>query len=176
MSAERSGPAICNVSNIGEGKDEMTKASIDLQDLRRRLYVKEKAEPSGGSEDLLRNERASAGNDGIGGGCTTLEDCLTPIECDATGRKSPQQDRSHKRWREANGGAPKASRLFLFFLARSECRLPTRCSSLLARCRCYRFDLFFFRLFRFSIPFLLAFSHAILHELMVKLPRLGAPN
>src|SRR6266481_833093 len=105
MSAERSGPAICNVSNIGEGKDEMTKASIDLQDLRRRLYVKAKAEPSGGSEDLLRNERASAGNDGIGGGCTTLEGCLTPIECDATGRKLPQQDRSHKRWREANGGA-----------------------------------------------------------------------
>src|SRR5450631_3642160 len=28
-----------------------------------------------------------------------------PIECDATGRKSPQQDRSHKLWREANGGA-----------------------------------------------------------------------
>src|SRR5882757_1954086 len=46
MSAERSGPAICNVSDIGEGKDEMTKASIDLQDLRRRIYVKAKAEPS----------------------------------------------------------------------------------------------------------------------------------
>src|ERR1700694_1067527 len=46
MSAERSGPAICNVSNIGEAKDEMTKASIDLQDLRRRIYVKAKAEPS----------------------------------------------------------------------------------------------------------------------------------
>src|SRR6266478_6899264 len=46
MSAERRGPAICNVSNIGEGKDEMIKASIDLQDLRRRLYVKAKAEPS----------------------------------------------------------------------------------------------------------------------------------
>ena len=29
-----------------EGKDAMTKASIDLQDLRRRLYVKAKAEPS----------------------------------------------------------------------------------------------------------------------------------
>ena len=29
-----------------EGKDEMTKASNDLQDLRRRLYVKAKAEPS----------------------------------------------------------------------------------------------------------------------------------
>src|ERR1700745_858242 len=46
MSAERRGPAICNVSNIGEGKDEMTRASIDLQDLRRRIYVKAKAEPS----------------------------------------------------------------------------------------------------------------------------------
>ena len=40
------GPAICNASNLGEGKDEMTKASIGLQDLRRRIYVKAKAEPS----------------------------------------------------------------------------------------------------------------------------------
>src|ERR1700724_979749 len=54
---------------------------------------------------MLGNERASAGNDGIGGGCTTLSGCSTPIECDATGRKSPQQDRSHQLWREANGGA-----------------------------------------------------------------------
>lgn len=46
MSVERRGPAICNVSNIGAGKDEMTKASIDLLDLRRRIYVKAKAEPS----------------------------------------------------------------------------------------------------------------------------------
>ena len=46
MSAERRGPAICNASNQGEGKDEMTKASIELQDLRRRIYVKAKAEPS----------------------------------------------------------------------------------------------------------------------------------
>src|SRR3954469_15343474 len=46
MSVERRGPAICNTSAIGAGKDEMTKASIDLQDLRRRLYVKAKAEPS----------------------------------------------------------------------------------------------------------------------------------
>jgi len=29
-----------------EGKDEMIKASIELQDLRRRIYVKAKAEPS----------------------------------------------------------------------------------------------------------------------------------
>src|SRR5712664_566563 len=46
MSVERRGPAICNASDIGEGKDEMTKASIDLQDLRRRIYVKAKAETS----------------------------------------------------------------------------------------------------------------------------------
>src|SRR6202007_789922 len=46
MSVERRGPAICNVADTGEGKDEMTKASIDLQDLRRRIYVKAKAGPS----------------------------------------------------------------------------------------------------------------------------------
>src|ERR1700720_537183 len=46
MSGERRDPAICNASSKGEGKDEMTKASIDLQDLRRRIYVKAKAEPS----------------------------------------------------------------------------------------------------------------------------------
>src|SRR6201995_1432918 len=46
MSAARRGPCICNASNQGEGKDEMMKASIDLQDLRRRIYVKAKAEPS----------------------------------------------------------------------------------------------------------------------------------
>src|SRR5262247_2677704 len=43
---ERGGPAVCNVSFHREGRDEMTKASINLQDLRRRLYVKAKAETS----------------------------------------------------------------------------------------------------------------------------------
>jgi RNA-directed DNA polymerase len=43
---ERGGPAVCNVSLNREGKDEMIKVSIDLQDLRRRLYVKAKAETS----------------------------------------------------------------------------------------------------------------------------------
>ena len=43
---ERRGPAVCNVSDHREGKDEMTKASIDLQDLRRRIYDKAKAETS----------------------------------------------------------------------------------------------------------------------------------
>jgi hypothetical protein len=33
MAMERRGPAICNASKPREGKDEMTKASIDLQDL-----------------------------------------------------------------------------------------------------------------------------------------------
>src|SRR6201981_2415949 len=45
-SAEQRGPTVCDVSFNREGKDEMTKASIDLQDLRRRLYVKAKAETS----------------------------------------------------------------------------------------------------------------------------------
>src|ERR1700730_11510264 len=44
--AEQRGPSVCNVSFNREGKDEMTKASINLQDLRRRLYVKAKAETS----------------------------------------------------------------------------------------------------------------------------------
>src|ERR1700687_1185279 len=44
MYAARRGPAVCNFSGNQEGKDEMTKASNDLQDLRRRIYVKAKAE------------------------------------------------------------------------------------------------------------------------------------
>jgi hypothetical protein len=43
---ERRSPAVCKVSDHKEGKDEMTKASIDLQALRRRIYVKAKAETS----------------------------------------------------------------------------------------------------------------------------------
>src|SRR5271154_7203224 len=45
MSVEQRGPAVCNGSNKMEGKGEMTKAPISLQDLRRSLYVKAKAEP-----------------------------------------------------------------------------------------------------------------------------------
>jgi RNA-directed DNA polymerase len=40
------GPCHLRCLQHKEGKDEMIKASIDLQDLRRRLYVKAKAEPS----------------------------------------------------------------------------------------------------------------------------------
>src|SRR5271167_776072 len=44
MSVEQRDPAVCSFSFNQEGKDEMTKASINLQDLRRRIYVKAKAE------------------------------------------------------------------------------------------------------------------------------------
>src|SRR5712692_1098231 len=46
MAVERRGPAVCNDSNKKEGKGEMTKTPISLQDLRRSLYVKAKAEPT----------------------------------------------------------------------------------------------------------------------------------
>ena len=46
MSVERSGPAAESVGVKTEGRGEMIKAPIDLQDLRRRLYVKAKTEPS----------------------------------------------------------------------------------------------------------------------------------
>src|SRR6266571_3723545 len=45
MAVERRGPAVGNDSNKKEGKGEMTNAPISLQDLRRSLYVKAKAEP-----------------------------------------------------------------------------------------------------------------------------------
>jgi RNA-directed DNA polymerase len=44
MSVERRGPAVCDRSNKMGGKGEMTNTPISLQDLRRSLYVKAKAE------------------------------------------------------------------------------------------------------------------------------------
>ena len=43
---ERRDPTVCRGSNKKEGKGEMIKAPISLQDLRRSLYVKAKAEPT----------------------------------------------------------------------------------------------------------------------------------
>jgi RNA-directed DNA polymerase len=43
---ERRSPAVCSSSNKMGGKGEVTKAPISLQDLRRSLYVKAKAEPA----------------------------------------------------------------------------------------------------------------------------------
>jgi len=45
MPTERRDPAVCNDSDKKEGKGEMTKAPISLQDLRRSLYIKAEAEP-----------------------------------------------------------------------------------------------------------------------------------
>ena len=46
MSVEQRDPAVCAGSNNMGGKGEMTKAPGSLQDLRRNLYVKAKAEPT----------------------------------------------------------------------------------------------------------------------------------
>ena len=46
MAVERRGPAVGSDSNKKEGKGEMTKTPISLQDLRRSRYVKAKAEPT----------------------------------------------------------------------------------------------------------------------------------
>src|ERR1700674_2924654 len=46
MSVERRSPAVCSSSNKRGGKGEMIKTPICLQDLRRRIYVKAKAEPT----------------------------------------------------------------------------------------------------------------------------------
>jgi RNA-directed DNA polymerase len=46
MVAEQRGPAVCNDSNKKEGKGDMTKTPVSLQDLRRSLYIKAKAEPA----------------------------------------------------------------------------------------------------------------------------------
>ena len=46
MAVEPRGPAVGNDSDKKEGKGEMTKAPISLQNLRRSLYVKAKAEPT----------------------------------------------------------------------------------------------------------------------------------
>jgi RNA-directed DNA polymerase len=46
MAVEQRGPAVGNDSNKKEGKGGMTKTPISLQDLRKSLYVKAKAEPT----------------------------------------------------------------------------------------------------------------------------------
>lgn len=46
MSEERRDPTVCNFSDNMKGKGLMIKQSSSLQDLRRRIYVKAKAEPS----------------------------------------------------------------------------------------------------------------------------------
>ena len=42
---ERRGPAVCNSSGNTGGKGGMTTTPVSLQDLRRKIYAKAKAEP-----------------------------------------------------------------------------------------------------------------------------------
>src|SRR6267143_2607124 len=46
MPVERRDPTVCTSSDNMEGRGDMIKTPISLQDLRRRIYVKAKAEPS----------------------------------------------------------------------------------------------------------------------------------
>jgi len=46
MPVEQRDPTVCNFFGDTEGKGEMIKAPISLQDLRRRIYIKAKAEPA----------------------------------------------------------------------------------------------------------------------------------
>jgi RNA-directed DNA polymerase len=46
MPAEQRDPTVCNFFGDMEGKGEMIKAPVSLQDLRRRIYIKAKAEPA----------------------------------------------------------------------------------------------------------------------------------
>jgi hypothetical protein len=46
MAVERRGPTVGNDANETEGKGEMIKTPSSLQDLRKSLYVKAKAEPT----------------------------------------------------------------------------------------------------------------------------------
>ncbi len=63
---EPRGPAVHEFFAKMGGRGEMIKAPIDLQDLRRRIYAKAKAEPS-----WRFGAVASAGSGGVSAGCTT---------------------------------------------------------------------------------------------------------
>ncbi len=80
---ERRDPAAHESFNKMGGRGEMIKAPVNLQELRRRIYVKAKTE--------------SAGSGGVVDGCINSLDSLIIIESDATfhRRKRPQLDRSH---------------------------------------------------------------------------------
>jgi hypothetical protein len=78
----------------------MIKAPVSLQDLRKRIYVKAKADTFCGFRP--GNLRASAGGGGVGTGCRTLCCCSAAVGIRILFRKSPRQDRSHKLWGEAN--------------------------------------------------------------------------
>ena len=92
MSVERGGPAVCNSSDAKGGKGEMTKAPVILQDLRRKIYVKAKAE-------------VSVGTGGIGAGFMRHWDSLMITGFVDPYRARCQSDRSHKPLQEVHRGA-----------------------------------------------------------------------
>ena len=62
MTGEQRSPAASNLLTTREGRDEMIKASISLQDLRRKIYLKAKSEKTW---RLQGNSVASAGTGGV---------------------------------------------------------------------------------------------------------------
>jgi hypothetical protein len=78
----------------------MIKAPVSLQDLRRRIYIKAKADTFCGFQP--GDFRASAGGGGVGMGCTKPCGCSAAVGIGILFRKSLRQDRSHKLWGEAN--------------------------------------------------------------------------
>ncbi len=75
---EQRDPAVNNLPTTLGGRDEMINASISLQDLRRKIYLKAK------SDKTWRNAVASAGTGGVGLGFTRLWDYLMITESDIT--------------------------------------------------------------------------------------------
>jgi hypothetical protein len=73
---ERRDPAGNNLPTTLGGRDEMIKASIGLQDLRRKIYLKAKSDKIW----RLENAVASAGTGGVGPGFMKLWDCSTITE------------------------------------------------------------------------------------------------
>jgi len=77
-------PAVNNLPTTLGGKDEMIKASISLQDLRRKIYLKAKSDKTWRHENAM----ASAGTGGVGHGFTKLWDYLMITGFDITGPES----------------------------------------------------------------------------------------
>jgi hypothetical protein len=76
MSDEPGGPAVSNLLTTQGGRDEMIKASISLQDLRKKIYLKAKSEKTW---RLQGKSVASAGTGGVETGLTRLENAASPI-------------------------------------------------------------------------------------------------
>jgi len=125
MPVEQRDPTGCSSLVKMGGRDDMIKASSSLQDLRRRIYAKAKAEPSwrfwglsrcfGSIRDWVEkssggtccgpgNVGASVGRGGVGSGSMKIWGSLrvTGFGDPSCGRKRSQPDRSHNPWHVAS--------------------------------------------------------------------------